>query len=267
MPYARVNEIDLYYEVHGEGPNLALIEGTGYDLWMWYRQLPEFSRRFRTLVYDNRGMGRSDKPPGPYTHAMNAADLAGLLDHLGWDRTHVLGISMGGFIAQEFALAYPHRLDRLILIATAFGGPNMVPVPMEAIRAMTPNPALAPDERIRQAMPIAFARPDWPERNADEFEWIVQQRLQYPPTPESALAQLLAAVPFNVESRLGEIAAPTLVVAGSEDHVVPPRNAELLAERIPNACLDIIPGVGHLSFIEDPNRLNADVIGFLSHDL
>ena len=80
MPIAHVNDIDLYYEVHGEGPNLALIEGTGYHTWMWYRQLPAFSQKFRTLIYDNRGVGRSDKPPGPYTHEQNADDLAGLLD-------------------------------------------------------------------------------------------------------------------------------------------------------------------------------------------
>lgn len=263
MPTASVNGINIYYEVHGEGPNLALIEGTGYDLWMWYRQLPEFSRHFRVLVYDNRGVGRSDKPAGPYSHSENAADLAGLLDHLGWDRTHVLGVSMGGFIAQEFALGYPNRLDKLVLVATAFGGPNMVPVPVEAIRAMTPDPTLSPEAKIRQAMPHAFSDPSWVETHADEFDQMVAWRLQYPPTPESALAQIMAGTTFNTESRLGEIRAPTLIISGTEDKVVPPGNATLLADRIPHARVDLIPGAGHLVTIEAADQFNRDVISFL----
>lgn len=266
MPLALSNGINLYYEVHGDGPNLALIEGTGYDLWMWFNQIPAFSRRFRTLAYDNRGVGRSDKPPGPYSHAQNADDLAGLLDHLGWERTHVLGVSMGGFIAQEFALRYPERLDRLVLVATAFGGPNMAPVPAEAIRAMTPNPMLSLEERFRRAMPVAFGDRAWPEHNAATFDRIIRWRLEYPQPAEAALAQIVAGTTFNVEDRLGEIRAPTLVVTGERDGVVPPRNAELLAERIPGAVLDVIPGAGHLAFIEQPERFNADVIAFLTGD-
>src|SRR5437660_11842390 len=142
MPIAPSNAINLYYELHGRGPNLVLIEGIGYHTWMWFRQLPDLTRHFRTLIYDNRGVGRSDLPKGPYTHEQNADDLAGLLDYLGWERTHVLGISMGGFIAQEFALKYPRRVDRLVLAATAFGGPNMVPVPREAMAAILPDPKL-----------------------------------------------------------------------------------------------------------------------------
>jgi pimeloyl-ACP methyl ester carboxylesterase len=263
MPIAHVNDIDIYYEVHGRGPNLALIEGTGYHTWMWYRQLEAFSERFRTLIYDNRGVGRSDKPPGPYTHEQNADDLAGLLDHLGWERTHVLGVSMGGFIAQEFALKYPRRLDRLVLVATAFGGPNMIPVPPEAVRALTPDPTLSPEEKIRVSMPVAFADRRWPEEHRDEFEQIVAWRLEYPQPPEAAMAQAMAGLTFNTEERLKEIAAPTLIIAGTRDNVVPPRNAELLAAAIPGACLDLIDGAGHVLNIEHAERFNADVIAFL----
>jgi pimeloyl-ACP methyl ester carboxylesterase len=263
MPTAFVNDIHIYYEVHGQGPNLTLIEGLGYDLWSWYRQIPVFSRHFRVLAYDNRGVGRSDKPAGPYSHAQNAADLAGLLDHLGWDRTHVLGHSMGGFIAQEFALHHPERLDRLILVATGFGGPNMVPVPLESAQAMMPRPGLSPEEKIRSAMPLAFSSPHWTEEHPEEFDRIVRWRLEYPQPPEAALAQIMAATTFNTEERLGEITAPTLVVTGTEDRVVPPENAQLLAEHLPHAHLDIIEGAGHLVTIEAPDRFNEDVITFL----
>jgi pimeloyl-ACP methyl ester carboxylesterase len=263
MPTTSSNGITLYYEVHGQGPNLVLIEGIGYDLWMWYRQLPALAPRFRTLIYDNRGVGRSDKPPGPYTHEQNADDLAGLLDSLGWERAHVLGISMGGFIAQEFALKYPDRVDRLVLAATAFGGPNMAPLPPEAVKALTPNPALSPEEKIRSAMPLAFSTPDWPGKHPDEFEQIVRWRLEHPQPPEAALAQAMAGLTFNTEERLKAITAPTLVMAGTRDNVVPPRNAELLAAAIPVARLDLVEGAGHVLNIEHAERFNADVIEFL----
>lgn len=264
MPTAHVNGIDLYYEIHGDGPNLTLVEGTGYDLWMWYRQLPEFSQHFRTLIYDNRGVGRSDKPPGPYTHEQNADDLAGLLDHLGWDRSHVLGVSMGGFIAQEFALKYPQRLGRLVLVATAFGGPNMVPVPPDAVKALMPNPDLSPEEKIRTAMPLAFGDRSWSEKHQEEFDRIVAWRLEYPQPPQAAMAQNMAILTFNTEQRLCAIQAPTLVISGDKDFVVPPRNAELLAERIPNARLDVVAGAGHVVHIEAAEQFNRDVIAFLS---
>jgi pimeloyl-ACP methyl ester carboxylesterase len=266
MPIAHVNDIDLYYEVHGEGPNLVLIEGLGYHTWMWYRQIPEFSGKFRTLIYDNRGVGLSDKPPGPYSHEQNADDLAALLNHLEWERTHVLGVSMGGFIAQTFALSYPGSVDRLVLVATGFGGPNMVPIPMEAAQALLPRPDLPEEEQIRLAMPIAFGDRSWAEQHPEEFDRIVAWRLEQMQPPEARMAQIMAGVAFNVENRLGEIRAPTLVIAGSEDNVVPPGNADLLAQSIPNARLDIIPGAGHLAFIEQPERFNRDVIDFLLNE-
>lgn len=264
MPCARVNDIDLYYEVHGTGPNLVLIEGLGYHTWMWYRQLPAFSGTFRTLIYDNRGVGRSAAPPGPYTHRQNADDLAALIDHLGWDRAHVLGVSMGGFIVQEFALAYPDRVDRLVLVATGFGGPRMIPVPPEAVRALMPDPALSYEEKIRASMPVAFGNPAWPEENRVEFEQIMRWRTALPQSEEAAMAQAMAQTTFDVSERLDRIGAPTLVVAGTEDRVVPPQNAEMLAAAIPNARLDLIQGAGHLVFIEAADRFNRDVGAFLN---
>jgi pimeloyl-ACP methyl ester carboxylesterase len=170
---------------------------------------------------------------------------------------------MGGFIAQEFALKYPDRLDRLVLVATGFGGPNMVPVPAEAQAALMPSPELSPEKKIRAAMPVAFGDRSWPEKHRDEFERIVSWRLEYPQPPEAALAQVIAGLTFNVEQRLGQIAAPTLVVAGTDDAVVPVRNAELLAAALPRARLDLIPGAGHLVFIEEAERFNQDVMHFL----
>ena len=264
MPLAHIGDIDVYYEIHGAGPRLTLIEGLGYHRWMWYRQLPVLSRSFEVLIYDNRGVGKTSKPTGPYTHAQNASDLAGLLDHVGWDRTDLLGISMGGFIAQEFALRYPQRLNSLILVATGFGGPRMVPVPMEAAKAMMPDPSLSLEERFRRAMPIAFGDRSWPEKHREEFDQMIAWRLEEPQPPEAAMAQIMAGVSFNVADEVKQITAPTLVIAGANDGVVPPENAHLLAAEIPNARVEIIPDAGHLVLIEAADRFNEVVVDFLS---
>lgn len=263
MPFARVGTLTLYYETHGQGPNLALIEGIGYHTWMWYRQLPDLAAHFRVLIYDNRGVGRSDMPQGPYSHAQNAADLAGLLDALDIQKTHVLGVSMGGFIAQEFALAYPERVDKLVLVATGFGGPRMVPVTAEALHALAPHPELSVEERIRHAMPVAFANSAWPEQHRDEFEQIVAWRLTYPQPAHAARAQASAALTFNVDERLHDLRVPTLVIAGACDRVVPPANARLLADAIPGARLSLIEDAGHLVNIEQSQRFNQEVMEFL----
>ena len=263
MPIAHANDIDIYYELHGSGPRLTLIEGLGYHRWMWFKQLPDFAEHFSVLVYDNRGVGKSDKPPGPYNHAQNAGDLAGLLDHIGWDSTNLLGVSMGGFIAQEFTLKYPERVEKLILVATGFGGPRMVPVPPEAAKAMMPDPSLSPEERIRRAMPVAFGDRDWPMKHPEEFDQMVAWRLEEPQPPEAAMAQIMAGVSFDVSNRVREIQAPTLIIAGIRDNVVPPENARLLASEIPNSRLETLPDAGHLCIIEASQRFNASVIEFV----
>jgi pimeloyl-ACP methyl ester carboxylesterase len=263
MSTAPSNGITLYYEVHGQGPNLILIEGIGYHTWMWYRQLPALAPRFRTLIYDNRGVGRSDKPPGPYTHEQNADDLAGLLDHLGWEQTHVLGVSMGGFIAQEFALKYPKRVAKLVLAATAFGGPNMIPLPPEALKALTPDPALTPDEKIRSAMPIAFSTPDWPRQHPEEFEQIVRWRLADSPSLPNFYQQAMAGARFDASREVRSIVSPTLVIHGADDCYVPVANAVALAETIPGAKLRILEDAAHLVFIEQAKEVNKQVISFL----
>lgn len=170
---------------------------------------------------------------------------------------------MGGFIAQEFALKYPERLDKLVLVATGFGGPNMVPVPEEAVRAMMPDPRLSPEERMRRGMRIAFGSPSWPILHAGEFEQIIGWRLEYPQPAEAAAAQIMAAATFDVEARLREIQAPALVITGTKDRVVPPQNSELLVEAIPNARSHVIPDAGHLVFIEAAESFNRSVIEFL----
>jgi pimeloyl-ACP methyl ester carboxylesterase len=170
---------------------------------------------------------------------------------------------MGGFIAQEFALKYPERVDKLVLAATAFGGPNMVPVPKEAIAAIIPDPDLTLEQRIRKAVPVSYGDTHWPEKNPVVFEQIIRWREELPQSPAAAMAQAMAAQTFNTEHRLKHITASTLVITGTEDRVVPPRNSEMLAERIPGAKLVTIPGAGHLGFIEQAEAFNEVVVEFL----
>jgi pimeloyl-ACP methyl ester carboxylesterase len=129
---------------------------------------------------------------------------------------------------------------------------------------MAPDPALTLDQRIRRAAPYMFGNPRWTELHDDEFEQIIRWRTELPQPPEAWWAQAMAAQTFDVEARLHQITSPTLIITASEDRVVPPRNAELLAARIPSARLDVIKGAGHLVFIEEAERFNADVIGFLA---
>lgn len=129
---------------------------------------------------------------------------------------------------------------------------------------MLPDPNLSPEERMRRGMRVAYGNRAWPDERAEEFERIIGWRLEYPQPPEAATSQFMAGLGFDTEVRLHQIHAPTLVISGTDDRVVPPRNAELLTESIPDAKLDIIPGAGHLVFIERAERFNHDVIAFLT---
>ena len=136
MPTALANSIHIHYDIHGAGEPVVLIGGLGSDAYLWTRQIPALAQGFQVIAFDNRGAGASDKPDEPYTIPMFAADTAGLLDALGIEKAHIVGASMGGFIAQEFALTYPQRVNRLVLACTHFGGPNAVPIPQATLAGM-----------------------------------------------------------------------------------------------------------------------------------
>ena len=253
----------IAYEVLGEGEPLTLVHGLAYDRAGW-GCLPELlSERFRVVLLDNRGVGESDAPPGPYTVAEMAEDVATVLDKAGIERTNLLGVSLGGYIAQEFALTYPERVEKLILVSTAPGGPKAVPMPQSTQEVFARYPTMEREAGLRM-----FVENSLGERGVRDLpqlvEEIFQYRLGHAPTVEAWVAQATAGVLFDAHDRIGAIDKETLVLAGGADVVVDPRNAELLGELIPNARVEIVPDRGHLMVWEDSERVAELVMEFLS---
>ncbi|HWN23460.1 MAG TPA: alpha/beta fold hydrolase [Gaiellaceae bacterium] len=251
----------LYAEEQGDGHPLLLITGLGYAIWSWQRQLPAWSRRFRCIAVDNRGTGRSPKPPGPYSLEELADDAA---ESLEGRRAHVAGFSMGGYIAQLLALRHPQLVERLVLVCTGTGGDAHVPIPDATREVWEANAGRAAAEFARATMPLSFA-PGWADDHPDEFEQLLADRLEHPTPPECWRAQYDACWHFVEQvTPVEEIAAPTLVVHGDADRIVPYENGVELARRIPGAPLETFAGGGHLLFLESPQRFNPLVEEFLS---
>ena len=249
-----VGDLQLWVEQSGSGPDVLLISGLGYSNWCWQELQSALAPAHRVVSFDNRGTGRSDKPAGPYSIGMLADDAARLLDALRVPAAHVVGHSMGGYIAQQLALAHPDKVKTLCLVATAAGGPGMVPMPEATLRLWNEVAGLSPQESARRAMPTSFA-PGWTERNPQRFEQLLAARLRHP-TPPACWAAQYAACVAHVQHGLDvtAITAPALVMHGSEDRVVPHGNGELLAQRLPRAQLVTLQGRGHLLPLEEPER-------------
>ena len=254
--------VRIAWERHGAGPPLLLIHGLGYARWGWEPVLPGLAERHDVILFDNRGIGESDVPPGPYTVAEMADDAVRVLDEAGVERAHVVGTSLGGMVAQELALAHPERVDRLVLACTTPGGPNAHPMPQATVALLTEAASLEPAVALRRFVENALA-PSTVATRPELVERILAHRLATGQHPAAWAAQAAAGVAFDAYARLGALSAPTLVQHGSEDVVVDPRNSEVLAQLLPDARLDVFPGTGHLFFWEEPVGFVASVASFL----
>ena len=251
----------LYVEEHGDGHPLLLLTGLGYAIWSWQKQIPDWSQHFRCIAVENRGTGRSPKPPGPYSIEAMADDAA---EALAGRRAHVVGFSMGGYLAQTLALRHPDLVERLVLVCTASGGPDLVPTPEETRAAWLANAERTPAEFARATMPLSF-RPGWTEEHPDEFERLLADRLEFPTPPDSWRAQYDACLEWGGRvTPVEELGAPTLVVHGDADRIVAYENGVRLAGRIPGVRFETFAGAGHLLFLEEPARFNPLVADFLS---
>lgn len=247
----------LAWESHGDGWPLLLIQGLGYARWSWDPVVPALAERYRVIVFDNRGIGESDKPAGPYTAAQMAADSLQVLDEAAVERAHVLGASLGGMVAQELAVAAPERVEKLVLCCTTPGGSATVPMPEVTVQLFADAATLAPDVALRRFVVNALgANP-----TEELVEELYRLRLANPPDPAGWQAQAAAGLTFAGVD--GAVSAPTLILTGTDDNVVDPRNAELLATRIAGARVERFPGAGHLVFWEQPEEFVKIVTEFL----
>jgi pimeloyl-ACP methyl ester carboxylesterase len=247
--------IRIASEERGSGFPVLLIMGLGYGRWGWEPLAKPLSERYRVLTFDNRGIGESDKPAGPYTAAELAEDALQVLDEHGVERAHVVGTSLGGMVAQELALDHPERVAKLALLCTTPGG-ETYPIPAPTLRLFAEAPTLAPEVALRRFVENAVSA------RGELVDRLVALRTANPPDPAGWQAQAAAGTTY-VNPRVGEIAQETLVLAGDEDTVIDPRNAELLAERIPDARLRVFPGTGHFFFWERPREVAAALAEFL----
>jgi 3-oxoadipate enol-lactonase len=256
---AENGDVRIAYEVRGTGKPLLLMHGLGYGRWGWEPVVDAFADDHRVLFYDNRGIGDSDVPAGPYTARQLAEDSIAVLDAAGVERADVVGTSLGGMAAQELALGFPDRVERLVLACTTPGGLSAHPMPQQTVDLMLAAATLAPEVALRRFVENALA-PGAPEVLVER---IYALRLANPFDAKGWQAQAAAGVGFDALDRISAIQAPTLVVTGTADVVVDPRNSELLAERIPNSRLERVQG-GHLFFWEDPARFVTLVKEFLA---
>ncbi len=259
MPYATNTGVRIYWEETGSGPPLLLIMGLGYSHEMWHRTTPLVSKHFRTILLDNRGVGKSDVPPGPYPIATMAADAAAVLDAAGVASADIYGISMGGMIAQEFALQYPRRVEKLILGCTAAGGPKAVRAEPEVNQVLMARGTMTVEEGVEAAVPYIYDT-HTPRARIDED--LAIRRLTFP-KPEAYAAQLQGILAWESYSRLGQIKNPTLVIHGETDRLVPPGNGRLIAEAISGSKLVMIPRASHIYPTDQPEVSHKAVLDFL----
>jgi 3-oxoadipate enol-lactonase len=257
----------LHYEIRGQGEPLALIFGYGGSSRGWGEPfLKLLEARFRIVVIDNRGTGRSDQPEQPFSLADMAADAASVLDHAGIERAHLMGISMGGMIAQEFALNHPARLRGLVLGCTMCGLAHSVPGDPEVLAALAVNPAEPMAPQVERLLAACCAKPFAASASGQAvLRARVAEVMNYPMTPAHTYQLHWKAIEgFDVFDRLPKIKSPTLVITGTSDLLVPDANSDIIKERIPGARIHKLPGAGHVFFWEAPEETAEAVTQFLS---
>src|SRR5467141_4418595 len=232
----------LYWDEQGSGEPLLLIMGLSYPSYMWHRSRPVLANSYRTIALDNRGVGQSDVPPGIYSIALMASDAAAVMDAAGVESAHVFGISMGGMIAQEFALQYPKRVRSLILGCTASGGPHAVKAEPEVSQLLMSRGNLSPAEAAEASVPFIYDS----ATSRELIDEDLAMRRDWFPRPEAYMAQLQGILSWEAYNRLPQISAPTLVIHGESDRLVPTGNGKLIAERIPGAKLVLLPHASHI---------------------
>ncbi len=259
MGYLDLDGVNIYYEVHGEGEPLVFIEGLAQQISMWKYQIEGLKNDLKLVVFDLRGSGKSDKPQTGYSIDIFASDTIKLIRALNLRKPHILGISLGGFIAQRVALNYSDEIGKVILVNTAFGGPNYIPPSQEVLNIMlTGGGGATPFERGFNSLSLGFTEKFVKEKR-EVIEEIVNSLLENPQPIYAYQGQAFSGVNFNSENELNKLENEVLVIVGENDKIVPKENGIRLKEKIKNSRLEIIKDAGHLLFIEKYEEFNKIV--------
>jgi pimeloyl-ACP methyl ester carboxylesterase len=260
MPHTVSNGANLYWEEHGSGDPILLIMGLGASLEAWDRMAPVLARRYRVILFDNRGVGRSDVPPGPYSIEMMADDAAAVMDAAGVQTAHVYGVSMGGMIAQEFALRHASRVRKLILGCTACGGSEAVRADAEVGAALRARTTLPREEAMWMMAPFIYDASTPRERIDQDF----RSRLSANGSSEGYAAQYQGILVWKgSHARLPGLKVPTLVIHGETDRLVPPDNGRIVARAIPGSTLLMLPHASHIYMTDQEQAASSAILSFL----
>lgn len=264
MPKVKVNDIQMFYEVHGEGFPLIMVMGfTGNTSWWDPRWIQTLSGKFKVIAFDNRGAGHTDMSDRKYSIKLFADDTAGLMNALGIPRANVLGISMGGMIAQELVLNYPEKVKKLVLCSTYCGGAKSVQPSQEVLKALTPDRGTVSAEEVaRMTIPLLFTE-EFIKNNPGAEELIMQQITKNPISNEALMRQVNAIMNFDAYDRLSQIKVPTLVLYGKRDILIPPENGAILGKAIPKARLVSFENSAH-GLIEETEEVLHTILEFLT---
>ncbi|MFW9818960.1 MAG: alpha/beta fold hydrolase [Candidatus Thorarchaeota archaeon] len=265
MPTVKVNEINIYYEIHGEGFPLIMILGLSCDVNWWTPEIIDaMALNFKTIIFDNRGVGRTDKPEINYSIKIFAEDTIGLMDALNIEKAHILGFSIGGFIAQEIALSYPDRVEKLVLCATHAAGTKHLIAHNEAMDFIL-NPPEDPREYVNGFIPLLFTK-TFIDSNSDFIQSYKQRLLKIPFNLDLYRHQLQGSI-FRVAKRHKKIITPTLILQGKHDIIIPPENAEILKKEIQDSKVIMFENAAHFLFQPDPESLVNVITEFLTEKI
>ena len=265
MPYVLVDDVEIYWESHGEGAPLLIISGVGGSTWSYVESIAAWSPHFRVLVFDNMGAGLSSKPDRPYTIPEMADHAVAVLNGAEAERAYVVGLSMGGMIAQELALRHPARVCGLVLGCTHCGGSGRIPPAPEVIRRFADNQGLSPEEIVEKNLRLLITEEFW-QSGSESLQRYRERQLMAPIQPDYALQQQLEAIRrFDTCNRLADIRAPTLIFTADRDLLVPPENGRVLASGIPGAEIKELINSGHLIHLESAEAFHQSVLRFFQN--
>ena len=261
MPSVNVGNINIYYEVHGKGEPLVMICGASATTEAYSMLVPFYSKNHQVILFDNRGTGRTDAPDIPYSIDMMATDLAGLLDFLEIQSAHIYGQSMGGMIAQQFAIRYPDRVRSLVLQCTTCGGSHSIPLKPSSRFDREMRLQMTPQELGRETLELCVTQ-TYIDKHPEISKMLIGDMAKQSEPVHGALRQSEAVRMFDCYDKLPEIKAPTLVLGGENDEAIPVENSRIIASRIPDSELVIFAGAGHI-LIEAGNEPRAIIAEFL----